>query len=193
MRADNNVDERDFLFGYCGRLSKEKGVLELIKAFNMLSKKAKLLIIGGSNFDSNKTTDYVKELQRESKDSPNIVFSGFVKHEVTNKLLQICDVGVVPSVCGEACSLSLLEFTRSGVPTIAANVGGIKEFATSSTKLVEMNSNYISNLKQAMEKIMEEYHLLKKDQNFNNFDAKYSPEAYYNNFCRIIDLLKRGN
>ena len=74
------MSENDFVVLFCGRLSKEKGCLELIKAVERVPD-VKLLIVGGENFSSNARTEYVECLYNEAeKIKDRIVFTGHIKH-----------------------------------------------------------------------------------------------------------------
>lgn len=105
----------DFIIGYCGRLSREKDLITLYKAFLEISKKfknIKLLIIGEG--------PQKKELKHK-----NIILASSQDNVVP--FLQAMDVYVLPSLT-ETSSLSTMEAMSCEIPVIATPVGNIKEY-----------------------------------------------------------------
>lgn len=130
----NGINENEFKFkeikknkkiiiAQISRLEKHKGIAELIKAFNNLLKKEKILelelLIAGEGNEKEKLNELIKELKLEDK----IKLVGFVK---TKEFLSKIDILVLNSYA-EALPLILLEGLSSGVPIIATNVDGNKE------------------------------------------------------------------
>lgn len=191
LKEEFSVGKDKFVFAYCGRLSEEKGCLELVLSFNKLCRQdCALIIIGGSNFSSNKKTEYVKELEKESLKNKNIIFTGYVNHKKVIDLIKIANVGVIPSTCNEACSLALLEFRCAKIPTIAFDVGGIREFAGKSTLLVKKDEFLIDGLKNMLD-------FSSIPQNYTNLLAKaidddnsiFSESNYYKEFIHLINRI----
>jgi glycosyltransferase involved in cell wall biosynthesis len=130
-RATLGFSDSDFIVLYSGRIIPEKGVKELINAFSMLKEypSIKLLIMGGNFFGNDNPNDsYINSLKKISKDLQNkIVFTGFVPYHRVSSYLKMADLAVVPSMWEEPFGLTCLEAISSGLPTIATDVGGIKE------------------------------------------------------------------
>lgn len=112
--------DKDFVLGYVGRLSQEKGVKDLIEASWMMinSRVPVKVLILGEGPQKKELVDIVKKWRIESA----VVFAGF-KDDV-EKLLPAMDVFVLPSLT-EGTPMSLLEAMAYGIPTIASAVGGI--------------------------------------------------------------------
>ena len=107
FRESLGLSKDDIVVLYCGRLSKEKGCLELIKAVERVPH-VKLVVVGGDNFSSNKRTEYVEQLLAEAKTiGARIVFTAHVNHSDVGKYYAAADIGVVPSICYEAASLTI--------------------------------------------------------------------------------------
>ena len=112
--------EKDFVLGYVGRLSQEKGLKYLIDASSMIKKSRvplKVLIVGEGP-QKKDLANIVKKRRVESE----VVFSGF-KNNIDN-LLPAMDVFVLPSLT-EGTPMSLLEAMSYGIPVVASSVGGI--------------------------------------------------------------------
>jgi len=107
---------------FAGTVTPRKGLLELMKAAELLNRKDVLfLIVGNLNLDR----DYVqKVMEYAGIKGINAKFTGFVPYEDLKALYSACDVFVLPSF-EEGHSIALIEAMASGKPLIGSNVGGI--------------------------------------------------------------------
>ena len=146
-------NENIIKFLYVGRFSKEKGLIELINAFNKLSQKHKncKLLIVGDNSSNDKYTNIVKN---KSINNENIEFLGYVNHTTIVEIYNKVDVVVIPSICNEAFGLTALEALSCFKPVIASKRGGLVEVVDNFGILVE-SSDFIDNLYNAMEKMID--------------------------------------
>jgi len=104
---------------YAGRLSLEKGLATLIKAWKGMSPEAILRIAGTGPLEEN--------LKALADDVSNIEFLGFVQPEALTELRRKARFAVVPSEWWENAPLTVLEAFNDGIPVLAANIGGIPE------------------------------------------------------------------
>jgi glycosyltransferase involved in cell wall biosynthesis len=107
---------------YAGRLSEEKGLDILLKAFSILRfhmHNIKLLILGDGPLKS-----YLQDLSSSLKINDSVKFLGF-KKEIMQYLLQ-SDLYISCSRF-EGLPMSILEALSANLPVIATNVGGIPE------------------------------------------------------------------
>ncbi len=115
IKEQYNIGEGK-VFSVFARLEEVKGhkyFIDAAKAYLSKGNKGTFLIVGDGSLK-----DDLKEL---AKDTPEIIFTGYVKS--TQELLNITDVNVISS-SSEAMSLAILEAMSLGKPTIATNVGG---------------------------------------------------------------------
>lgn len=131
----------DFIVFFSGRLTKEKGILELIQAIKQIKDIPHIkLIIAGASFygkDSN-TTPFVKRLQEEAESiKEQVVFTGFIDYRDMPSYLKVADVIVVPSMWEEPFGLTVLEAMAAGVPLIATRCGGIPEICDGAAILID--------------------------------------------------------
>lgn len=117
-----NIHEKEFVAGYIGRLSEEKGVKYLIEACTLLAKSGapvKILIIG----DGPQRKE-LEELVENSGNEGSIMFTGF-QNDIEN-WLPAMDVFVLPSLT-EGTPMSMLEAMAGGIPVVASSVGGVPQ------------------------------------------------------------------
>lgn len=150
-RNEIGLSPEDFVLVFSGRINKEKGILELIKAMQHLNSeiRIKLLVIGGSFFGNDiKDNDYIKKIKRiASTIQEHIVFTGFIAYEKIPDYLKLSDVAVIPSIWNDPFPTTVLEAQAMGLPIIASNNGGIpEEVTTDNAVLLETNDRFVKSL-----------------------------------------------
>ena len=118
------------LFG--GRLTWEKGALELIEAFGKLGDvNAVLLVVGAYYYGSQMKSEYEERLEAAAKSlGGRIVFTGFVAHDEMPDYYALADVVCAPSVASDSAPLAVIEPLTAGRPVVTTRIGGIPEYAT---------------------------------------------------------------
>lgn len=131
---------------YLGRIAPEKGLLELLDAFEVVVRQrpeTRLLIGGGSTFGRNPQTEYLSQVQAKVTEltaiAPESVrLLGPLDHDRdVPGLLRRAAVAALPSVVEEGLSLSALEAMSSGLAVVAANSGGLAEVVGDAGILVD--------------------------------------------------------
>jgi len=120
------IKDEEFIVGYVGRLSDEKGVQYLIEAGMLLMETGmpcKILIIGDGP-KRKELEDMVKMKGLED----NIIFTGFQTN--IEEWMSLLDIFVLPSLT-EGTPMALLEAMAFGLPVVASDVGGIPEIIDS--------------------------------------------------------------
>ena len=149
---------------YAGRLSKEKGILDLLEMSKKLPDDTHLLILG-----SGPEEEKVKEA---AKSHPNIHFMGYQPRERTISLIRGSDLLIQPSIV-EGISSTLLEAMACKIPVIATNVGGNKEILEhgktgilvelhSPTKILEETLDLLSNREKSSSLMEEAFNKVQK-------------------------------
>lgn len=121
-RHNLGLSDHDFVVGYVGRLSEEKGVQYLIKAASHLNESdvpVKILIIG-----EGPQRKELEDLAKKANIGNNVIFAGF-QSEI-EKWLSAMDIFVLPSLT-EGTPMSLLEAMAYGMPVVASAVGGVPQ------------------------------------------------------------------
>ncbi|HVS91709.1 MAG TPA: glycosyltransferase [Mucilaginibacter sp.] len=115
----NIVPDKGEYFLYLGRISSEKGILNLVNAFN--ERPGLKLIIAGAG-------PLLDEVLKKKND--NIEYRGFVQGAELKGLVLDSSFVVVPSECYETLGMSAVEALALGKPVIAAKIGGLPEVVT---------------------------------------------------------------
>ena len=136
---------------FAGRLSKEKGILDLIDMATKLPKDVHVVILG--------TGPEEEKIKESAKSHSNIHYMGYIPKERTISLIRGSDILVQPSLA-EGISSTILEAMACKTPIITTNVGGNQELLNhgksgivlepnSSQKLLEETIDLINNKEKA--------------------------------------------
>lgn len=188
LKDKYNLNDKKIIL-YIGRVDKDKGTLELVKACNKINRSDfKLLVVGAPIFDTGITTDYENLVKNEISKNDNFIMTGYVKHEELYKFYSLADVVVIPSQVEDSAPLVLIESISTGKPVIASNCGGIPEYVNKKCAiLVNWGERYIDDLAKAIEKVLYDDNLkLQMGIESKKQSNLYSEEIYYNQFIDNI-------
>lgn len=154
-REDISLTSDDFVMMFSGRVTQEKGIMELIEAMNMLGNypHIKLLVIGSSFYgNSDNKNDFAKALIAKAAPlKDRIIFTGFIPYSEIPCYLQIANVAVIPSVWDDPFPTTVLEAQAMGLPVISTRRGGIPEEVTPETAiLLDTDNHFVENLANAI-------------------------------------------
>ena len=191
IRKNYNIKKDDIVLIYTGRIVPEKGVLELIKAFNQINEKnLKLLIVGSAlNAIKNKTL-YEEKVEKEIDKNANIIFTGFIEYSYISDVYKISDIAVLPSLWNDPAPLTIIESMRCGLAIITTKSGGIPEYASinCATILDEKKENIIEKIKESITELCNNEEKRRKMSLCSiNESKKLDVRTYYSNFYDIIN------
>jgi lipopolysaccharide/colanic/teichoic acid biosynthesis glycosyltransferase/glycosyltransferase involved in cell wall biosynthesis len=159
IRRKNNISKEDFVFCYIGRIVKDKGINELLSAFNEikgLERNVKLLLIG--IFE-----EKLDPLSAESKDilerNKNIIYCGF--QENVRAYLASCDALVFPSY-REGFPNVPLQAGSMGLPSIVSDINGCNEIIKNGINGLIIQPKDAVSLKAAMLLLINDENLRKR-------------------------------
>lgn len=148
-RNQLGLDDDDFVMVFSGRITKEKGVSELIDAMISLRQhqNIKLIVIGSSFYgDSANEDDYIKSLKQKAEAvKERILFTGFVPYKQMPQYLRISDIAVIPSLWDDPCPNTVLEAQAMGLPIITTRRGGIPEEVTEKNAIMLTTDDKFTN------------------------------------------------
>jgi len=128
LRASLGVGESDVVAVFVGRLSREKGPVELATAWATIEPKATVVFIGppmtGHDWD---VSGNVARIARESRITPSFKLVGGLPPADVASWLRASDFAVQPSHF-EAMGLAAAEELAAGLPVIASDTGGYRDF-----------------------------------------------------------------
>ena len=105
------IHPRENFFLFAGRISKEKGVYVLAKAFADMPQH-KIIILGSG--------PEMNALKEEYKSYANIIFKGQVDQKEVREHMKLCKALICPSIWHEGTSLTIMEAFAAGTPVIAS-------------------------------------------------------------------------
>ena len=165
-------EDRENYYLYYGRLSKEKGIMTLIKAVENLNVQLKIAGTGPLEED-------VRQYVADKKIS-NIMFLGFKTGKDLSNIVGNAKAIILPSEWYENGPYSAIEALQLGRPIIGADIGGIPELIDNNGYLFK--SRNIDSLKDAilkLEKLDNEQYGVFKDNSLNLFEKNYTHEKHY--------------
>ena len=196
LRKQIGFKKDDFIVLFCGRIIQEKGVIELAQAVSEINNdKVKLLIVGSVNFSENKTSEYEQKLKKIIIQNDKIKITGYIKNDELYRYYQVADIQVVPSVCEEAAGLVAIEGMISGLPLIITNSGGMVEYVSKDTIVVEKKNDIVNSLKNEICKLHKDINKREKMKKFGIETAnKFGTESFYNDFYKmVLNMVGDGN
>jgi spore coat protein SA len=129
------TDPNATVLSFAGRLVKEKGVNELLDAFERLCAshpgRLALLVAGNvreSDDPKNEKAVYGKAVAARMAKMPDVHWAGSLKPGQMHDFLLAGDVFVMPSLWHDPFPTVMLEAAAAGLPIVAAARGGITEF-----------------------------------------------------------------
>lgn len=117
IRKENGYQASDFVYGFVGRVTRDKGINELLAAFMRLGNGSKLFVIGDME---NKDT-LNQDLLNKAMKNPNIKFHESVSD--IERYYAALDVLVLPSY-REGFGNVVIEAAAVGTPAVISNIPG---------------------------------------------------------------------
>ena len=141
IKSRLQISDDEVVISFIGRLVEEKGIIDLLKAFELVNNiKMKLLIIGDLA-PGERDLETVKKIEKYKKNN-NIIFTG--RREDINDLLIISDIYCLPSY-REGMPRSIIEAMAMGNAIIATDIRGCRE------QVINNSNGYIVPLKSPSE------------------------------------------
>lgn len=181
MTDYNLVTQDDGYALYFGRLSKEKGILNLINAFEKCDKGT--LYIAGEGPEKENIEKIVTDRNLENR----VKLLGFLNKEQMTEIIRKCKFVVVPSIWYENCPYSILETLAIGKPVIGANIAGIPELVKNEQSGLTYKYDDVNDLSNKMKLLFDNENLVKQygENAKKQAQREYSNEKYYEEIISI--------
>lgn len=194
LRKKYGIKSSDFVILYCGRLTRVKGVLELIKAVKKVDKEdIKLLILGSSSFLDGKNDEYTSLLNQEVQGyNGKIIFTGYVNNWDVYKYYACANIVCLPSLWEEASALVSIEAMICKKVMLATRSGGAPEYLDENNSLiVEKNENVVDNLKRGILELYSKKNEL-EEMGLKAYEhaKKFNSINYYNDLFKLLKEFK---
>lgn len=149
LKDELGIVSNDFVFVFVGRLVSDKGINELIKAFQQLGvQHSKLLLVGPLEIDH----DPLKpEILKEINENPNILWVGLQKD--VRPFFAIADALAFPSY-REGFPNVVMQAGAMGLPSIVSDINGCNEIIINGKNGLIIPVKNVIALKNAMYKLM---------------------------------------
>lgn len=183
----NETEKTDYTLGDCafyfGRLSREKGILNLVEAINNIP--GARLMIAGDGPEKENIQAYIKEHKLENR----ITLLGYLNQNDIRENIRKCRFVAVPSIWYENCPYSILETMEIGKSIIGSKIGGIPELIQDGINGFTYEHNDISELTNKLKKLFNNDETVKQFSKNSKkiFIQNYSAEAYYNKLMTVYN------
>ncbi|OGF68132.1 MAG: hypothetical protein A2Y62_08370 [Candidatus Fischerbacteria bacterium RBG_13_37_8] len=169
------------IFCYFGRLSPEKGIFTMLKAF--AAKSAKLRIIG----DGPLGEEINSMIKKEGLN--NVEMLGYKSGDELQKSIKESMAVIIPSECYENNPRSALEAFALGKPVIGARIGGIPELVIDGETGLTFKSGDEQDLSKKINCLMSNSDMVMKMGKIarKTVEQKYNSENHYRNLLAIYN------
>ena len=174
IREKYNFPEDSFVYGFVGRITKDKGINELLAAFKQTyesNSNVYLMMVGTTEKDD--TVD--ESLFLWSKKCEHVIYTGFT--DIVEQYLSAMDTYILPSY-REGFGMGVVEAEAMGVPVIVTSIPGPVDAMKENETGIVVKKGSIKELLRAMKKLYEDKHIRKEyssnayDFAINNFEQK---------------------
>lgn len=183
LRAEYGIADDETIILCHGRLDPEKGQHVLIEAAALLkNEKFRLVLVGGG---SEEYTNTLRMLIQKYQLEDTVIMAGFVDSVMS--YVAGGDIGVLPSVVAEGCSLAAQEHMSFGHPIVATNNGGQREYIVDGKNGLLVPPGKPDALAGALRKLLDDKELRKSlgAQAKYDFDDHLNYESYYKRMSKI--------
>lgn len=175
IKSETKITKKYFI--YIGRLSEEKGIIELLNLFSK-NPKYNLKVVG--------TGPLAKEVGRFSL-FKNIKILGFQNKPKINLLMQNAICTIIPSLWYETGPMVLIESYKNGIPVIVPKMGSfIEQVRENETGLFFRQDDFsdLSNKLDFAISLLKEMKKMGKTAKLL-YSKIYTPEKHYSNLLKI--------
>lgn len=161
LRKELNLPDQAYpIIGMTGRLTAEKGYLELIESIGKLRFRfpnLHLLVIGGQlSSERDAFQSQLNDLIQQDNLSPSVTFTGF-RSDIT-QILSLVDVFTLPSY-REGLPRSILEAMAMELPVVATDIRGCREAVVDGQTGLIVPPRNSEKLAEALAKLLENINL----------------------------------
>ena len=175
-----------------GRISRWKGQMILLDAFNNLVQKnenIKLVFVGAPPPNQEKFQEDLEERIASFKLNDKVLIIPF-QNEI-HKIWQAIDIAVVPSTEPEPFGMVAIEAMLAHKPIVGSNHGGLTEIIENNATGILVTPNSVQDLVIALEKIIQNELLRKEmgEKGYLRVTTAFSVEQYVDSFEKFFEKI----
>ncbi|WP_288529229.1 glycosyltransferase [uncultured Eubacterium sp.] len=149
IRKQLDIPEDAFVYGFVGRITRDKGVNELLEAYKKLNDDSYLIMVGPSEVDETIN----QELYTWASKNEKIKFTGYTI--VVEQYLSAMDCYILPSY-REGFGMGVVEAEAMGVPVIVTDIPGPTDAMIDNETGIVVQKADVESLYNAMISIRED-------------------------------------
>ena len=196
FRDRYNINKDDIVIGYSGRITEEKGILELVKAIKSINtkKSIKLLIVGTQWYSELKRDNYITKIEQEMETiKDKVIFTGYIQYENMPSIYNTMDILVIPTIIEEAFGCVAIEGMAMGKPLVVTKSGALPEIVKENFGfIINKDHKLVENMSKSIKKLVENETLRKgfgEKARIEFIENKnYHKDQYYKNFINILNI-----
>lgn len=171
IREQLDISEDAFVYGFVGRITRDKGVNELLEAYKKLNDDSYLIMVGPSEVDETIN----QELYTWASENEKTKFTGYTT--VVEQYLSAMDCYILPSY-REGFGMGVVEAEAMGVTVIVTDIPGPTDAMIDNETGIVVQKADVESLYNAMISIREDkvryFAMAEKAHDFavNNFEQK---------------------
>lgn len=175
---EGTVGNNEDYFVYLGRLTEEKGILNLLKVFSQID--SKIIIIGDGSLK--------QEVIDATRNHPNIKYLGFRSRDEILPMVEKAEALLVPSLWFEGMPMTILEAFSVGTPVIGSDIGALSEMIIPNKTGLLFNPQSVDNMLITVQQwknysIQEKYNIRQTTKEF--YFSNFTPEE---NKKKLLDI-----
>ena len=181
---------------YSGRITEEKGIRQLLSAFQKVSAESCLVIVGGVFYSDNSENEFLLELKEMAHLCKNpVVFTGYIDYSEMPEVWSMADIAVVPTFAvEEAAGLVVIEAMAAGKPVIISDSGAMREYvAENCALLINRDDLFVDKMAESID------YLCKNETarqtmgiNAKVFSLNWDKKQFYQNMSDAIIQIYKG-
>ncbi len=174
-------------FLFFGRLSNEKGVITIVRAYSKLKTARKLYLVGTGPIESE-----IKQLVKELGLENNVVMPGFKSGDELKNIIKAARCILSPSLCHENAPYSVMEAMAAGKPAIVSTNGGLPELVEDGVTgyiAVPGDAEDLASKMKAMDELSDTEMIEMSKKSIKRAKDKFDKEKYYNELMKIYNKL----
>ena len=153
IREKYRIPSDAFVFGFVGRITRDKGVNELLEAFRALNDSCYLIMVGPDEVDETINQD----LYEWSVKSDRVIYTGYTN--IVEQYLSAMDCYILPSY-REGFGMGVVEAEAMGLPVIVTKIPGPTDAMVDGETGIVVEKKNVHSLKNAMFRLRDDAELV---------------------------------